>query len=90
MRINIYAQEITDRIEIVRKAVENTGASSVGLRFYLESPNCLKPPAHPDDDLSAITFWVHSDAHGFRLGDQDPLLNILREAIHLLEMEESV
>jgi len=56
MRINIYAQEITDRLEVVETTAENTGAKFIGIRFYLDSPDSLKPPVHPDDDSSAVTF----------------------------------
>jgi len=52
MRINIYAEEITDRVEIVRKTVD--GQKFVGLRFYLYLPVTTKrgpmdPPAPGED-----------------------------------------
>lgn len=68
MRINIYAEEITDRIEVVRKTVD--GVSFTGLRFYLYMPVTMDsnggtqfeargPFIHRegDDDSSAVTFW---------------------------------
>lgn len=55
MRINIYAEEITPRVEIVRKEAE--GRQFVGLRIYLLSHPNMHPPTHPDDDTSAVTFW---------------------------------
>ena len=36
MRVNIYAEEMTDRIEIIEKEVE--GRKYTALRFYLELP----------------------------------------------------
>lgn len=36
MRVNIYAEELTDRIEIVSKEID--GVVYTGLRFYLELP----------------------------------------------------
>ena len=36
MRVNIYAEEMTDRIEIIGKEID--GHVFTGLRFYLELP----------------------------------------------------
>lgn len=36
MRVNVYAEEMTDRIEIISKEIE--GRTFTGLRFYLELP----------------------------------------------------
>jgi hypothetical protein len=36
MRVNIYAEELTDRIEIISKEID--GHKFTGLRFYLELP----------------------------------------------------
>lgn len=70
MRINVYAEEITDRVELVCKG------EFTGVRFYLELPVALSTPpaklgeqpgvAHirgpfvhkpGDDDSAAVTFW---------------------------------
>lgn len=76
MRVNIYAEEMTDRIEIVEKEID--GVIYTGLRFYLELPVTLNPgPAHGteepqnvsgpfmhragDDDSAAVTFWGKKD-----------------------------
>lgn len=72
MRVNIYAEEMTDRIEITEKIVE--GTKFTALRFYLELPvtvmqnngvpkNVSGPFIHHkgDDDSSAVTFWGKSD-----------------------------
>lgn len=63
MRINVYAEEMTDRVELVTKEAE--GKVFTGVRFYLELPvtipsgNVAGPFIHHegDDDSSAVTFW---------------------------------
>jgi hypothetical protein len=40
MRVNVYAEEMTDRIQIIAKEIE--GQTFTGLRFYLELP-CTVP-----------------------------------------------
>jgi len=62
MRVNVYAEEMTDRVEIVCKG------EFTGVRFYLELPitssmvhgTQIRGPFmhHPgDDDSAAVTFW---------------------------------
>lgn len=47
MRVNIYAEEMTDRVEIISKEIE--GQVFTGLRFYLELPASFVPdPQSPD------------------------------------------
>ena len=81
MRVNIYAEEMTQRIQIISKKIE--GQTFTGLRFYLELPSTDErgvqhqgPFIHGpnDDDSSAVTFW----------GKQDLRTN-LRRAIDLLD-----
>lgn len=43
MRVNIYAEEMTNRIEIISKEID--GVRFTGLRFYLELP--VTVGAHP-------------------------------------------
>lgn len=43
MRVNIYAEEMTDRLEIIGKEID--GHTFTGLRFYLELP-CTVPDAY--------------------------------------------
>ena len=67
MRVNVYAEEMTDRVEIVTKLIN--GQSFTGLRFYLELPATVGnrqyqgPFLHSpgDDDSAAVTFWGKSD-----------------------------
>ena len=62
MRVNIYAEEMTDRVEIIHKG------DFTGVRFWLELP--VTDPHDPnhqiqgkfmhhpgDDDSAAVTFW---------------------------------
>ena len=69
MRVNIYAEEMTNRIEVIGKTID--GHLFTGLRLYLELPAThpktgrhLKAPfIHKpgDDDSSAVTFWGKRD-----------------------------
>lgn len=65
MRVNVYAEEMTDRVEVVQKG------EFTGVRFWLELPATVQLPDqigisqirgpfthHPgDDDSAAVTFW---------------------------------
>ena len=75
MRVNVYHEEITDRVECFEE--DNLTA----LRFYLELPATVNgkqyrgPFKHTsyDDDSSAVTFWgTPSQLH-------DLLLNAISE-----------
>jgi hypothetical protein len=77
MRVNVYAEEMTDRIEIIGKEID--GHTFTGLRFYLELPvttgwakeaggeprpvTVAGPFLHRpgDDDSAAVTFWGKRD-----------------------------
>lgn len=72
MRVNVYAEEMTDRIEIISKEIN--GHKFTGLRLYLELPvtvplphggnSVVKGPfmhTPDDDDSSAVTFWGKRD-----------------------------
>ena len=81
MRVNIYAEEMTDKVEIITKTVD--GNEFTAVRFYLELPatlpdgtNYSAPFIHRpgDDDSSAVTFWGKKD-----------LRQVLQKAINLLD-----
>ncbi len=80
MRINVYAEEMTDRLEIISKSIE--GHTYTGLRLYLELPATVNghqyqgPFMHRpgDDDSSAVTFWGKRD-----------LREVLKKALALLD-----
>jgi len=69
MRVNVYAEEMTDRIEIISKEID--GRTFTGLRFYLYLPMSTgTEPKHVrgpfihregDDDSAAVTFWGKKD-----------------------------
>jgi hypothetical protein len=52
MRVNIYAEEMTDRIEIISKEIE--GQTFTGLRFYLELPVTLPKNTYLAGDPAAV------------------------------------
>ena len=80
MRVNVYAEEMTDRIEIIGKEID--GHTFTGLRLYLELPATVNgeqyqgPFMHRlgDDDSSAVTFWGKRD-----------LREVLHKALALLD-----
>jgi len=59
MRINVYNEELTERIEVVQKRAANTKAAFYGLHFYLHSPKQLHS-GKDDDDQSAVILWKKS------------------------------
>lgn len=67
MRVNIYAEEMTERVEIIAKEID--GQCFTGLRLYTELPATVDgkqyqgPFMHRpgDDDSSAVTFWGKRD-----------------------------
>ena len=85
MRVNVYSQEITDRLEVVSAIAQNTGSEFFGIRFYLDSADSLKPPIHPDDDSSGVTFWIKSKKSGFKEGDGESLSELFRNAATLID-----
>jgi hypothetical protein len=87
MRVNVYAEEMTDRVEIITKEID--GNKFTAVRFYLELPATTPDSASDtgfshhkgpfihrpgDDDSAAVTFW----------GKQD-LRPLLHKAIALLD-----
>lgn len=67
MRVNVYAEEMTDRIEIITKEID--GRKFTGLRFYLELPVTQTVPAmyHGEKD----TFQQVRGSFMHRPGDDD-------------------
>ena len=85
MRVNVYAEEMTERLEIISKPIG--GQTFTGLRFYLELPVTVPLPyggcvehrgpfmhGQDDDDSAAVTFWGKSD-----------LRDVLRKALSMLD-----
>lgn len=84
MRVNIYAEELTDRVEVVYKS--NVQGHWTGIRFYTELPisyplpgghqvtqrgPTIQPPGN-EDKSSCVTFWGK---------DRDTLESTLRRGI---------
>jgi hypothetical protein len=55
MRVNVYGEELTTKVEIVKKAVDQR--TFIAVRFYLESTTKLHHGVD-DNDESAVTFWA--------------------------------
>jgi hypothetical protein len=85
MRVNVYAEEMTDRLEIISKEID--GHTFTGLRLYLYLPvtrvgldgqtfQAQGPFLHRegDDDSAAVTFWGKRD-----------LREVLRKALAMLD-----
>lgn len=87
MRVNVYAEEMTDRVEVISKRID--GQDFTGLRIYLELPVTMPLSEHPedvtqvkgpfmhrpgDDDSSAVTFWGKKD-----------LREVLKKALAMLD-----
>jgi hypothetical protein len=80
MRVNVYAEEMTDRVEVIEKTAD--GQVFTGLRIYLYLPvttpiGIVRGPFEHrpgDDDSSAVTFWGKQDMRG-----------VLRKALALLD-----
>jgi hypothetical protein len=62
MRVNVYAEEMTDRVEIISKTID--GHEFTGLRLYLELPTSLPKGVHlsgPTPDVNAAYFEPPTD-----------------------------
>lgn len=52
MRVNVYAEEMTDRLEIIAKEID--GHTFTGLRFYLELPVTVGGPPGARGDHRSV------------------------------------
>lgn len=92
MRVNVYAEEMTDRIEIISKEID--GQTFTGLRFYLELPVALATPPVKLGEQAGIAHISGPFVH--RAGDDDSsavtfwgkadLRNVLRDALKKLDV----
>lgn len=73
MRVNVYGEELTNRVDLIEKQVEELGDDGqvtetytfYGVRFWLKFSNQdwwihRKVDGEEDDDSSAITLWATS------------------------------
>lgn len=56
MRINVYSQEQTSEVLLIKKG-SNTGIEYHAAQMVLHSSQMLHHPPE-DDDRSAVTFWL--------------------------------
>jgi hypothetical protein len=74
MRVNVYAEEMTDRIEIISKTIE--GKVFTGLRFYLELPASLPVGTTlTGGDPTLADVEMNSYAPGGRLNVRGPFVH---------------
>ena len=73
MRVNVYAEELTDDVKVV-KTTADTGRTYSGVRFYLSSADQLHH-SETDDDRSAVTLW----------GPPEKLRDLLARALEEIE-----
>lgn len=98
MRVNVYAEEMTDRVQIISKEID--GHAFTGLRFYLELPVTIPPHAQAatkllavpprEDDLPAIRGpFVHrpgdDDSAAVTFWGKQDLRVVLRKALAMLD-----
>lgn len=100
MRVNIYAEEMTDRVEVIKKTIE--GTTFTGVRFYLELPVTVGgegqhrseegpkvfPPINGEPAQVAGPF-VHrpgdDDSSAVTFWGKQDLRAVLRKALELLD-----
>ena len=91
MRVNVYAEEMTDRIEIISKEID--GHAFTGLRIYLELPVTMRIPDASAPGGERVEQWAGAFIH--RPGDDDSsavtfwgkrdLREVLRKALTMLD-----
>lgn len=91
MRVNVYAEEMTDRIEIISKEID--GQTFTGLRFYLELPVTV-PERYVADDQPQGYEQIHGpfihrpgddDSAAVTFWGKQDLRTLLRKALVLLD-----
>ena len=99
MRVNIYAEEMTDKIEIIGKKID--GHTFTGVRFYLELPASFihtgthagaKRPANAADTEQATQYqapFIHrpgdDDSSAVTFWGKRDLREVLRKALTMLD-----
>ena len=97
MRVNVYAEELTDRIEIISKEID--GQTFTGLRFWLELPASYHMtgagnviPADPGDTVQARHLqapFIHrpgdDDSSAVTFWGKRDMRDALRYALELLD-----
>jgi hypothetical protein len=95
MRVNIYAEEMTERIEIVEKQAD--GQTFTGIRFYLELPVSMATPPAKLGAQAGITHvhgpFIHrpgdDDSSAVTFWGKQDLRHTLRKALEILDAHYS-
>ena len=92
MRVNIYAEELTQRVEVISKTTSE--GTFTGVRFYLELPVSLATPPTKLGEQPGITHLQGPFIH--HMGDDDSsavtfwgkrdLKQLLEKALKMLEI----
>lgn len=91
MRVNVYAEEMTDRVEIISKRID--GHELTGLRFYLELPATINlPQLVVGQHLATTTVrgpFIHrpgdDDSSAVTFWGKQDFRDLLRQALQLLD-----
>lgn len=91
MRVNVYAEEMTERVEIISKEID--GQTFTGLRFYLELPMSLATPPAQLGGQPGIAHlhgpFVHrsgdDDSSAVTFWGKSDLRAVLRKALDVLD-----
>lgn len=98
MRVNIYAEEMTDRLQVISKEIE--GQTFTGMRFYLALPTSfikdgsspMGRPATPADTKQADHYqapFIHhpgdDDSAAVTFWGKKDLREVLRKALAMLD-----
>ena len=97
MRVNIYAEEMTDRLQIIEKVID--GHKFTGLRFYLELPVSYLPnhgplPVTVPSDFTGMVAQVRGpfvhhpgddDSSAVTFWGKRDLREVLRQALEMLD-----
>lgn len=66
MRTNVYEEELTGDVDLVRTRASGGTQVFFGARCYLKSPKSLMTA---DDDRSAVTFWFTDERRSIIMRD---------------------
>lgn len=92
MRVNCYAEEMTDRVEIVEKKIN--GQVFTGLRIYLELPATIvengltkqiKGPFLHGGGSATHSLSPDDDSSAVTFWGKADLRNVLTKALHMLD-----
>jgi hypothetical protein len=82
MRVNVYGEELVNKVELIKKSVDQR--LFCGVRIYLSSSPKLHH-SEGDNDESGITFWTRwTKTEG---NHYEELAKILETAAHLLRTQ---